>query len=30
LVQLATFSSGDRIVGNAAGATADVGYRLTW
>lgn len=29
-VHLADFTSGDRIVGNAAGATADVGYRLAW
>ena len=27
-VYLATFSSGDRIAGNAAGAVADIGYRL--
>ena len=29
-VYLDEFTSGDRIVGNAAGAIADVGYRLVW
>jgi hypothetical protein len=27
---LATFSSGDSIVGNVGGASADLGYRLGW
>jgi hypothetical protein len=29
-VYLDELSSGDRVLGNAAGAIADVGYRLTW